>query len=580
MTINTETFQCEDILPTYAAASTIAAASVTEKPRPPQASCCQKWGWFVGQLMPFIKRIFLVVLFLGYLAYLGYALHLDVNRAKPLVIFTAIILSGLVYYKIVSPLCGKRKTSGKVCSSLPRLLRRSGGNTSLQFLFPAATFVAIAVFLAIDTANNRRRLIPLGAIGSLIVLSCIFSTNPASIPWRTVYWGFFLQFLMGVLSLKWQMGLNAFGWLSENIVHFLEYTDYGTKFVYGFLVDPPNICGVGPIFVFKVLQVIIFFGSVVAVLYYFGIIQFVLSRLAKILQWTMGTNATESFYAVGCIVLGQSEAPILITPYLPKMTTSEFNTIMTTGFSCIAGSVFAAYVSLGACPFYILSACIMSAPASIAVSKILRPESEESQLKNVSDLKLPKSKEQNFIEAISSGATSVVIVVASITANLIVFLAFLYFIDDVAKYLASLAGLNIGFQVKRSSMMISHTEWEAKTNETLLVAQLMGTKTVLNEFIAYEHLGKLIAAGELTERAYMMATYALCSFSNFCSIGVQMGILNALCPEKKGVVAKTILRALVGGCICCIITSCVAGILVVDTHSCPPRLSSTNCTII
>ncbi|PAV79029.1 hypothetical protein WR25_23015 isoform D [Diploscapter pachys] len=341
---------------------------------------------------------------------------------------------------------------------------------------------------------------------------------------------------MGLMVLRWGWGAQRFEDLARTIVKFLDYTKEGTKFVFGFVANPPNVCGMFPVFVFSVLQTLIYFGSIVAVLYYYGIIQFVLRQVATLVRATLTTTAAESLQACACVFLGMTEGPLLIQPYIDKMTASELHAILTSNFSCIAGTLFAAYISLGACPNYLLSSSIMSAPGSLACSKLLFPETEESHLKDIKDLELPRGSETTALECLSNGASATVQIVFSIGANLLVVIAFLAFFDDVIGYLGELVGIyGLSFQMLLGYLFFPLAYLMGVTddlNETLHVAQLMGTKTALNEFIAYQKLGELTASNLLTPKAAMIATYALCGFSNFSAVGMQLEFLGLLVFKK------------------------------------------------
>ncbi|PAV79026.1 hypothetical protein WR25_23015 isoform E [Diploscapter pachys] len=278
---------------------------------------------------------------------------------------------------------------------------------------------------------------------------------------------------MGLMVLRWGWGAQRFEDLARTIVKFLDYTKEGTKFVFGFVANPPNVCGMFPVFVFSVLQTLIYFGSIVAVLYYYGIIQFVLRQVATLVRATLTTTAAESLQACACVFLGMTEGPLLIQPYIDKMTASELHAILTSNFSCIAGTLFAAYISLGACPNYLLSSSIMSAPGSLACSKLLFPETEESHLKDIKDLELPRGSETTALECLSNGASATVQIVFSIGANLLVVIAFLAFFDDVIGYLGELVGIyGLSFQ-----MLLGYLFFP--------LAYLMGVTDDLNETLQY-----------------------------------------------------------------------------------------------
>ncbi|TMS35220.1 hypothetical protein L596_002669 [Steinernema carpocapsae] len=527
----------------------------------------------------YLRCLALFTLLVGYHVYLGFAIRHSFDKAETMMIFTIIVWVAAIYYIFVKPRFGDR-VYFKYYLPCEEKFDVVWNFVFVRIGFYVLVAAAIAVFLAFDTVGDRNRLMGLVGMAFFISFMFLFSKNPARIDWRPVAWGFFIQFVLGLLVLRWEWGSTKFGQASNLIVGFLDFTNNGTVFVYGFLADPPNICEMKEgVFAFTSVQVVIYFGAIVALLYYYGIMQVVLKKMAWFMQITLGTTATESLNACACIFLGQSEAPLLIKPYLDRMTASEIHAVMTSGFSCIAGSLLAAYIALGACPTYLLSSTVMSAPGSLACSKIMFPETEKSQLAKVEDLELPPGEQTNALECISNGAVAAVELVMAIIANLIVFLALLAFLDNVIGYLGELLGypgwtfeLIIGYVFFPLAYIMGVNQ---NTSETLRVAQLMGTKTALNEFIAYRHLKDM--RDQLSPRAQMIATYALCGFSNFSSIGIQLGVLGGMAPKRKALLSRLAPRALLSGCISCFLTACVAGILVETPALCGVQNDSQDC---
>ncbi|KAI6229908.1 Sodium/nucleoside cotransporter [Aphelenchoides fujianensis] len=535
-------------------------------------------GFFESNAAVFRIGLYLLLL-LGYHVFLGFALSHNFKKAEPLMILTIVVWAYVFYRFVILRFCSPffRRGGGKVVGAYMSYAWRL---TIFRLACYLLVLAAVVVFLVFDTANDRTRLIGLSGMAFYVLLMFLCSAHPSHINWRPVILGLLLQFIMGLLVLRWDWGGQRFNDATTLVIDFLSFTDNGTSFVYGFLAAPPNICGMSPVFAFSVIQAVVYFGAVVALLYYFGIMQAVLRRMGWLMQLTLGTTATESLNSCACIFLGQSESPMLIRPYLGRMTASELHAVMTSGFSCIAGSLFAAYIAMGACPTYLLSATVMSAPGSLACSKILYPETEKSQLKNIEDLELPKGEENNALECISNGAVAAVELVTAILANLIVFLALLAFIDSVIGYMGGLVGqegwsfeLFLGYVFFPLAYVMGVT---GDINETLRVAQLMGTKTVLNEFIAYQHLGEMIDNNLLSASA-MVATYALAGFSNFSSVGIQLGVLGGMQPERKPLLSRLALRALFAGCISCFMTASLAGVLISNPINCPRHLGSSDC---
>ncbi|KAI1717516.1 solute carrier family 28 member 3 [Ditylenchus destructor] len=528
----------------------------------------------------FIKKAFLVMLAIGYHVYLGFALYHDFEKASNVLLLTILTWSAIIYSKVIKVLVvphldGCFNSISKVFNSLWKMAITK---TTFYLIF----FASIGAFLAYDTRDSQIRLSGLGGMAFLLCFMFIFSYSPAKIKWRPIVWGFFLQFCLGLLILRWEYGARKFEDASKLVLVFLDFTTNGTDFVYGWLSTPPNICGMEhAILAFQAIQVVVYFGSIVALLYYFGIMQFVLRKIAKAMQLTLGTTATESLNAGACTLVGLAEALLLIRPYLSKMTRSEIHAVMTSGLSCIAGAAFAIYMSFGACPQYLFSATVMSAPGSLACAKLLYPETEQSELVNIEDLDIPKGDEKSVLECISNGAVVAMELVVAICANLVVFMALLALIDSVFGYAGELVGMS-GWSLELfvgyiffplAYLMGANQDFE----ETFRVASLMGTKTMVNEFVAYKELGKMINAQSLSPRSAMIATYALCGFSNFISVAVQLSIMGSMAPNKKKDIAKLALRALVAGSISCFWTAALAGIIIENPTICMPPTSGTKC---
>lgn len=437
----------------------------------------------------------------------------------------------------------------------------------LKWILLFVVLVALGVFFGLDTAKQPVRFISLLGLFCNILFCWIFSKHRRKVRWRPVIWGLALQFIFGLLILRTAIGFNAFKGLGNQVSAFLEYTDVGAKFVFGEEYTKH-------FFAFKVLPIIIFFSSVISVLYYAGVMQVVIKKIAWLMQITMKTSGVESLNAAGNIFIGQTEAPLLVRPFLEHVTMSELHAIMTGGFATIAGSVLAAYINFGVSASHLLSASVMSAPAALAISKLMYPETEIPETLNEADIELPKGDERNIIEAAAKGASTAIALVANIAANLIAFLAFLAFFNGVLSWLGSMVGRpELSFEyicsyVLRPVAFIMGVEWK----DCDVVAELLGVKTFLNEFVAYFNLSKYIGNRQLgtggrtiSIRSEIIATYALCGFANFSSIGIQIGGMGPLAPSRKTDMAKVAIRALVAGTIACFMTACIAGLLYDET---------------
>ncbi|CAJ0607447.1 unnamed protein product [Cylicocyclus nassatus] len=466
---------------------------------------------------------------------------------------------------------------------IQQISRKKSSQRWILIIICGAVAICFAIFLVFDTSANRSRLYGLAGIAFFVLMLILLSNNRRKINWRIVVCGYILQLCLGMLSLRWKWFSAKFHQFAVLIVQFLELTNKGSEFVYGFAANPPPICEMAPVFLFSSMQVLVFFSAIVSLLYYYGIIQWVLGKMASCMEVILGTTAVESLNACACVILGQSEGALLVKPYLERQTASELHAIMTSGLSCIAGSLFAAYVSFGACPEYLLSSSVMSAPGSLACSKIMYPEVEESQVKGTKDLKLSESEESSPVECITNGSVAGLNIVMSIGANLVAVLALLGFVDSVLFYLGDLIGstpwsleLILGYVLFPVAFLMGVTE---NTQQTLNVARLIGTKIAVNEFVAYKKLGEFLSMGPqtLSPRSAMIGTYALCSFANFSTIGIILGVMGGLAPSKKQVIAKNVFRALLTGCICSLFTATLAGILVDEPNVCNPSSSARVC---
>jgi pyrimidine nucleoside transport protein len=541
--------------------------------------------WYVG----------IAILAIGIHVFIGFAIANNFHKAIAPIVFLIFGYLYLLYKFVLLPVLDRFE---EPISGFGENVQSAWGMEVKKLpVLPLSFFGAIVagflVWLVIDvehTRHSRIRYRSLLAIICFVIIGFLISANPARVKWRPVFGGIFLQFTVGFLVLRFPAGNTAFHWAADQVVTFLDYAFVGTDFTYGFISSPPKICDFGSVFIYTSLQIIIYFGAIVSVLYYLGIIQAVLSKVAWLMQHTVGTTAAESLNAAACIFLGQTEAAILIEPALITMTESEIHAVMTAGFACIAGSLFSAYIAFGACPTYLLSATVMSAAVSLSISKLVYPEVQESKQKRSEDFKFANKGNNNLLECISNGAVHASQFVWAIGANLIVYIALLAMLNTWAGFIGTRLGYDdwsfnklmgylffpIAYLMGASDAPDSHTEIQ----ETLRVAELMGMKTILNEFIAYKELMNMKADGRLQgARAQMIATYALCGFSNISMIGSQLGILGAMCPRRKAIFAKVVIRALISGCMSCFMTACVAGILVSSPEACHSN-SFSNCVYL
>ncbi len=391
-------------------------------------------------------------------------------------------------------------------------------------------------------------------------------------------------------------GKKIFALISQKVERFLSLADLGAEFLFGnlalkefFFTNTEGWPGFGYQFAFTVLPVIIFFASFMAILYHLGIMQKVIKAMARFMQWTMGTSGAETLSCTANIFVGQTEAPLLIRPFLDQMTPSELLTIMVGGFATIAGGVLAGYIAMGIDAGHLIAASVMSAPAALVVAKIIFPETKVSQTAGEVEIPSDIIKSSNLLDAASHGVTDGLKLAANVAAMLIAFIALIGFADLLLSFADRLIDgklLHGTFQkyATQSSMSPVHGEYIGifpGSIKTLFgnllrplawvmgvswqyadeVGNLLGVKLALTEFVAYGSLADLIAKDVLSEKATVITTYALCGFANFASIGIQIGGISALAPHRRSDLSKVALKAMFGGAIASWLTATIAGIL-------------------
>jgi CNT family concentrative nucleoside transporter len=402
----------------------------------------------------------------------------------------------------------------------------------------------------------------IGLLGiiTLLGIAVAMSNNRKQINFRIVGWGLGLQLIFALFILKTPMGKPVFGFLDKVVSKLISFSDAGSDFLFtSFVPDVgfhPSLIN----FAFRALPTIIFFSSLMAVLYHLGIIQFVVKWIARAMQKTMGTSGSETLSVSANIFVGQTEAPLMIRPFIGKMTQSELMAVMVGGFATVAGGVLAIYVKwltdIPGIAGHLLAASVMSAPAALVIAKIIYPETESSE--TMGDLKIHvEQNSSNAMEALGNGATDGLKLAANVGAMLVAFIS----IVALVNYLLSFAGTSmeaIFAVVFKPLAWTMGVPWE----EAGQMGMLMGKKIVFTELIAYGDLKDIIAEGQISERTAIIASYALCGFANFGSIGIQLGGIGGMAPERKKDLAKLVTKAMVGGALASWLTATVAGILI------------------
>ena len=401
-----------------------------------------------------------------------------------------------------------------------------------------------------------------GLIGIVVLLAIAFalSNNRKQINMRIIGWGLGLQALFAIFILKTPIGGPLFGFLDKAVRKLVSFSDEGSDFLFKSFVPDVGYHDAMINFAFRALPVIIFFSSLMAVLYHFGIIQVIVKWIAKAMQKTMGTSGSETLCISANIFVGQTEAPLMVRPFISQMTKSELMAVMTGGFATVAGGILAIYVmwlaDIPGIAGHLLAASVMSAPGALVMAKIIYPETETSE--TMGNLKITiDQKNTNAMEALGDGATIGLKLAANVGAMLVAFVSIVAMIN----YLLGFAGTSmesiLGFIFKPLAWTMGVPWSEAGTLGTL-----MGEKIVFTELIAYGDLKELMSSGAISDRTAIIASYALCGFANFGSIGIQLGGIGGMAPERKKDLAKLVTKAMIGGALASWLTATIAGLLI------------------
>lgn len=398
----------------------------------------------------------------------------------------------------------------------------------------------------------------ISALGILVFIgiSYAFSVNRQAVRWRIVGWGLGLEFALALVILKTPWGLNVFKFLGDFVGKFLAFSDVGAKFVFGENFKDH-------FFAFQVLPTIIFFSAFISVLYYYGILQRVVNVMAWVMMKTMKTSGSESLSCAGNIFLGPTESALMVKPYIAKMTQSELHAVMTGGFATIAAGVLGAYLSFGIPAEHLIAAFFMTAPTSLVVSKLLYPETEVSETVGKAKANV-ETNYVNVIDAATTGAIDGVKLAVNVGVMIIAFLGLLAALNALLGWLGAFVGLQELSLQWILSFIMAPVAWlmGVPWADCRQVGALLGTKTILNEFIAFLDLKALIESGKISQRAVIIATYALCNFANIGSIGITIGGITGIAPNRQHDLARMGVRAMIGGLLAGFITACIAGILI------------------
>ena len=402
---------------------------------------------------------------------------------------------------------------------------------------------------------------------TMLGLAYAFSTNRHAIRLKTVAWGLGLQFVFAVFVLRIDAGRQAFQKAGDVVNRLLSYAFAGSQFVFGELGKQGSHLGF--YFAFQVLPTIIFIAAFFAVLYHYGIMQFIIKIAAWVMTRVMGASGAESLNVAASIFMGQTEAPLTIRPFLPDLTRSELMTVMTSGMAHVSGGIMAAYIAFGIEPKHLLSAVIMTAPGTLLMAKMLVPETEKPRTAGrvvMSEEEERTEKEENLLGAVARGTTDGLHLALNIAAMLISFLALIALINGIMGGIHSWLGSHGIFWFPESlekifGVLFAPVAWVIGIpwRDCPIVGNLLGTRMVLNELVAFSMLGPQRAV--LDPRSFTIATFALCGFANLSSIGIQIGGIGALAPNKKGELARLGIRAMLAGTMANLMSASIAGML-------------------
>jgi concentrative nucleoside transporter, CNT family len=443
----------------------------------------------------------------------------------------------------------------------------------------------------VETPFHQRLVSVLGLV-AMLLMAWVLSVDRRFVQWRVLLWGMGLQLLFALFILKTPLGVAIFAALNDVVVALLGFATDGARFLFGNLVDhqvpvtipgeaPGAVAHTGAFFAFTVLPTIIFFASLMSVLYHLGIMQGAVRGMAWVMMRTMRTSGAETLSAAGNIFVGQTEAPLLVKPFIERMTMSELMAVMTGGFATVAGGVMAAYVGMLVLYFpdiagHLLAASVMSAPAALVVAKLMYPEREEPVTRSSLGANVP-SGHANVIDAAARGAGDGMLLAFNVGAMLLAFIALIAMLNAILGAASGWVGLDATLQgwgalaagesltlevilgwILAPLAWIMGVPW----GDAVAVGSLLGIKTVANEFVAYLRFADLLAAEALSPRSIVIATYALAGFANFSSIAIQIGGIGGIAPSRRSDLSRIGLRAMIGGSLAAFLTATIAGILV------------------
>ncbi len=518
------------------------------------------------------KLALLVALFVALVAYTITAFAKNFRRALPLLYIELAVLF-FVAFHFFRQTTAYEKSIGRVLSLCEKLCQKIANDRKLTILVSVLTIAVVATVIGLSI-DDARRLVSLVGLALFVGGCWLFSWNRSAVKWRPVIGGLLFQFFFGVLILRTQAGFDTFEFIGNLMTSLIDHTKAGSDFVFGWTatgISAYDLNATEPnlelkkffgAFAFSVLPTVIFFSALVSILYYLGALQVLIRAIGAVLTVLLGTSVSESLNAAGNIFVGQTEAPLLIRPFLKEMTPSELHAVMTGGFATIAGGVLAVYIKFGVSASHLLAASVMSAPAALAISKLLYPEDEESKTGVGVSYEIEIGEESNVIEAAANGAAVAIQLAINIGGQLIAFLAIVSFLNSILAYIGGLVDLpQLSFELICGYVLYPVAfVMGVPAKDCIKVGALLGKKVFVNEFVAYMELKA--KATNLDPRSEAIAVFALCGFANFGSIGVALGGLTPIAPNQSKQLARLVFSAMIAGNIACFMTACIAGVLV------------------
>jgi len=399
------------------------------------------------------------------------------------------------------------------------------------------------------------RLNSLLGIFGLLFIAWLFSENRRKMDWRLIITGTVLQFLLGILLLKTTVGEKFFSGANYFVLKVIQFSNDGAEFVFGKDLVSQTLA-------FSILPTLIFVSTLSALLFHLGILQWIVRILAWVMVRVMNASGVESLAAAANIFIGNTEAPLLVRPYLAKATRSELLAVSTAGMATIAGGTMAAYVGMGANAGHLMTASLMSAPASLVLAKIMIPETEEPQTLGRVKISPPKTA-VNAMDAVCRGASDGLVLALNVGVMLLAAVSLIALFNWIVSPIPNLGGEPVTLQRVCGWIFTPLTCLLGVPKEDILsISSLLGEETILNEFIAYLDLMKMQSAGMISERGFILAQYALCGFANFGSMAIAIGGMSSIVPERRTDFAQLAFRSLAAGTLAALMTTCVAGILI------------------